>query len=235
MTSRTGSIEVRIARSDPAARATFAVPRAEAWVVLDLVARAAVDDPTLAYRYSCRSGFCGSCTVLLDGRPVLGCQAPVPHVPVVHLAPIGGLPVVRDLVVDPTPFAVRWDAVMPSIAADATLPDEALPRPLAAGFGAEGSVRADSLDCISCGACFAACDMAALDRPFLGPAALTRAMVAIADPRDTGRARRLATVSGADGVDGCHGIGACSLVCPRDLDPQRAIRRLRRWRVAGVA
>jgi succinate dehydrogenase/fumarate reductase-like Fe-S protein len=73
--------------------------------------------------------------------------------------------------------------------------------------------------------------MAAIDTAFLGPAALTRSMVVIADPREVRRSARLSSVAGPNGVEGCHGIGACSLVCPRDLDPQRAIRRLRRWQL----
>jgi succinate dehydrogenase/fumarate reductase iron-sulfur protein len=231
--ARGGSVEVRIARSDPAARASFTVARREAFVVLDLIAAAARKDPTLAFRYSCRSGFCGTCTVLLDGRPVLGCQTPVPAAPRVDLAPLGGFAVVRDLLVDPAPFEVRWEAIGPVIEPDAAVSSESLPRPLGPSMGAAGTPAADSLDCISCGACFAACDMAALDSPFLGPAALTRAMVTISDARDAGRGGRLAVVSEHGGVDGCHGIGACSVVCPRDLDPQRAIRRLRRWRVTG--
>jgi len=233
--ARGESVEVRIARSDPAARASFPVPRHEAFIVLDLIAAAARVDPTLAFRYSCRSGFCGTCTVLLDGRPVLSCQTPVPASSRVDVAPLGGFPVVRDLVVDPTPFGKRWEAIAPAIQTSAVqVDDEALPRPLDPAVGAAGSPAADSLDCISCGACFAACDLASLDSAFLGPAALTRAMVTISDPRDASREARLAVVGGQDGVEGCHGIGACSIVCPRDLDPQRAIRRLRRWRVAGA-
>src|SRR5262245_61929197 len=123
-----GIVEVRIARSDPLARGVFSVPRHEAWTVLDLVAWAASEDPTLAYRYSCRSGFCGTCTVLVDGRPVLSCQTPIPDEPVVHVAPMGGLPVVRDLVVDPTPFAERWDAIAPAMDDATEAAADALPR-----------------------------------------------------------------------------------------------------------
>jgi succinate dehydrogenase/fumarate reductase iron-sulfur protein len=232
---RHGSVEVRIARSDPTALASFEVQRVAAFVVLDLIACAASEDPTLAYRYSCRSGFCGTCTVLLDGLPVLACQTPIPDVPAVHIAPIGGLPVVRDLVVDPTSFSERWDAVDPVLEPHAHPPGDSLPRPVDVSLGADGSPAGDTLDCISCGACFAACDLAALDRVFLGPAALARALVLVADPRDARRRGRLASVDGPSGIDGCHGIGACSLVCPKDVDPQRAIRRLRRWRMTGAA
>jgi len=157
--------------------------------------------------------------------PVLACQAPLPAGPAtLHVSPLGGFPVVRDLVVDPAPFAARWAAITPAVDVVAA--------------GADPAVNRDaidaSLDCISCGACFAACDLSSLDSAFLGPAALTRAMVLVADPRDGSRHQRLARVSSGDGIEGCRGMGACSLACPKHLDPSRAIRRLRRWRMAGV-
>jgi succinate dehydrogenase / fumarate reductase iron-sulfur subunit/fumarate reductase iron-sulfur subunit len=88
-----------------------------------------------------------------------------------------------------------------------------------------------NLDCISCGACFAACGMASDGVPFLGPAALNRALVLAVDSRDGAEAARVAAVAGDAGIDGCHGIGACTLVCPKGLDPAGSIRRLRRMRI----
>lgn len=239
------SVRVEVARSDPEARHAFVVSAAAVRVVLDLLAEIGRQDPSLYFRYSCRSGFCGTCTILLDGRAVLACQTVVPVGDgTISLAPLGGFPVVRDLVVDPAPFAERWEAVGARLAVEPTgagRPDasdadahaeQAGPRPL----GPAGREDIDpSLDCISCGACFAACDLSALDRVFLGPAALTRAMVVLADPRDTRPVERSAAIGAPGGVEGCHGIGACSLACPKGLDPARAIRRLRRWRMTGRA
>jgi succinate dehydrogenase / fumarate reductase iron-sulfur subunit/fumarate reductase iron-sulfur subunit len=232
---RDATLTVVIARSEPGARREFSLPRAGAHVILDLLVGAAREDPSLYFRYSCRSGFCGSCTVLVDGLPALVCQVRVPAATsTVHLAPLGGFAVVRDLVVDPSPFTERWAAISPLIAPQPAAGD-ALPALLRRPLDPAGRAPVgESLDCISCGACFAACDLSAMDRAFLGPAALTRAMVTIADTRDQGRAERLVTVSGREGVEGCHGIGACSLVCPKGLDPARAIRRLRRWRITGL-
>jgi succinate dehydrogenase / fumarate reductase iron-sulfur subunit/fumarate reductase iron-sulfur subunit len=231
VTVATGTLRVEILRSDPDARRTFELDRRELYVVLDVVAAAAREDPSLLFRYSCRSGYCGTCTLLLDGEPVLACQARVPpDATTVRIAPLGGLPVVRDLVVDPAPFAARWALVDAPLDPVDVGGDEG-PRPL--DLAGRRPVE-ESLDCISCGACYAACDLSAADRPFLGPAALNRAAVLVADRRDTHRAARLAIVAGRDGIDGCHGIGACSLACPKGLDPARSIRRLRRWRAAGV-
>ena len=239
------ALQVEVARSDPGAQHRFSVPRDGMRVVLDVLAEVGRQDPSFAFRYSCRTGFCGTCTVLLDGRAILACGTRVPDgAGTVHLAPLGGFPVIRDLIVDPAPFAERWEAVGARLEIDAdAAPGDAAggdpssvdvpgPRPL---DGAGRDVIEPSLDCISCGACFAACDLSALDRAFLGPAALTRAMVVIADPRDTHPAERSRAVAAPNGVEGCHGIGACSLACPKGLDPARAIRRLRRWRLAGTA
>jgi succinate dehydrogenase / fumarate reductase iron-sulfur subunit/fumarate reductase iron-sulfur subunit len=231
------AIRLTIDRSDPAARRDFALDADGLHVVLDLLAGAARQDPSLAYRYSCRSGYCGTCTVVVDGRPGLACQTVVPDRGRVHVGPLGGFPVVRDLVVDPGPLVTRMaDAVggpvrSGSAAAVADLAADGPPRPI---DPRAGTLADDSADCITCGACYAACDMSAADRPFLGPAALTRALVVIADPATPDRAARLGRVAGTDGVDGCRGIGACSVVCPKGLDPARAIRRLRRWRLVGL-
>jgi succinate dehydrogenase/fumarate reductase iron-sulfur protein len=222
-------IEVTVARTDPAAQRTFHVERARSMVVLDLLASIQrLHDPTLAFRYSCRTAACGTCTVRVDGRPVLACQAIVePACRVMRIDQLGGLPVVRDLVVDLAPFAERWEAALPAFDAASDGAGQAPVLPT------DENVRAldANLDCIACGACFAACGMASDGLPFLGPAALNRAFVLAADPRDGRRAWRVAALAGDDGIDGCHGIGACTLVCPKGLDPAGSIRRLRRLRL----
>jgi succinate dehydrogenase / fumarate reductase iron-sulfur subunit/fumarate reductase iron-sulfur subunit len=227
------TIEVTVARSDPGAPATFRVERTGPMVVLDLlVAIQQQHDPSLGSRYSCRIAACGTCTVRLDGRPVLACQSIVePGWRSVRIEPLGGLPVIRDLVVDLAPFQERWSRVAPSFAAAAPDAGEA---PVAPGSPERRRID-PNLDCIACGACFAACGMASADAPFLGPAALNRAMVLAADSRDGSAGLRIAAAAGDAGVDGCHGIGACTVVCPKGLDPAGSIRRLRRWRVRPPA
>ncbi|HXG39512.1 MAG TPA: 2Fe-2S iron-sulfur cluster-binding protein, partial [Candidatus Limnocylindrales bacterium] len=172
------TIRVEIRRSDPGARRTFALPRRASLVVLDLILAAAREDPSLCYRYSCRSGYCGTCTVALDGHPVLACRTPVPPgARAVEIGPLPGFPIVRDLVVDVRPFTDRWAAAGGRLE----------PRAPAATPTRSRRFVDEALDCISCGACVAACDLSGADRPFLGPAALTRAMVVIADERTTDR------------------------------------------------
>jgi succinate dehydrogenase / fumarate reductase iron-sulfur subunit/fumarate reductase iron-sulfur subunit len=225
------TLRVTIMRSDPAATRAFDVERGRPTVVLDLLVGIQRRlDPTLAFRYSCRVATCGTCTVRVDGMPVLACQAIVPErVRRVRIEPLAGLPVVRDLVVDMRPFLDRWATVEPF---------ERLPQPPGDAFAVVSPQSPQrraidpTLDCISCGACFSACGVAGDGRRFLGPAALNRAMTLVGDGRDATDAHALAAF-GPGGIDDCHAIGACTVVCPKGLDPAGAIRRLRRWRVTG--
>jgi len=228
--SEADALCVTIARSDPGAPRQFIVPRRQPMALLDvLLDIQRWHDPTLAFRWSCRIAMCGTCTVRLDGRPVLACQTPVePQRRELEIEPLGGLPVVRDLIVDLAPFFERWAAVAPGfMPADETAVEPAVIDP----HSRERRTIDPLLDCISCGACYAACAASASDGSFLGPAALARALALIVDSRDGARAARLAVVAAEGGIDSCHQIGACTAVCPKEVDPARAIRRLRRARL----
>lgn len=223
------TVRVTVARSDPASRATFDVERFAPMAVLDLLLVIQREqDPTIGFRYSCRVGMCGTCTLRLDGRPVLACQTFLPpERDAVRLDPLGGLPVVRDLVVDTAPFFAEWARITPFL-----VPREGLDEPAVIPPDTpERQLIDPALDCITCGACYAGCGVADYRRDFIGPAALNRAMVLIADSRDASRAERLRVVTGDDGAWRCRYIHACTAVCPKGLDPAGAIRRLRRWRL----
>ncbi|TCP44720.1 succinate dehydrogenase / fumarate reductase iron-sulfur subunit/fumarate reductase iron-sulfur subunit [Tamaricihabitans halophyticus] len=225
-------LRVVVSRSDPTEPDEFEVSRIQPMMVLDvLLAIQREQDPAIGFRYSCRVGMCGTCTVRLDGRSVLACQTPVPaNVTRIRIDPLAGLPVLRDLVVDTAPFWQAWEAVRPYL----------VPKDPEAGMdGAPATIEPDSaerkqidpaLDCIGCAACFSSCGIASARRDFLGPAALNRAMVLIADSRDQASTERLSVVGTDSGVDRCHYIYGCTSVCPKGLDPAAAIRRLRKWR-----
>ena len=229
--SASPTVRVTVRRSDPAAATTFEVARGEPMMVLDLLlAIQREQDSSLAFRYSCRVAMCGTCTVRLNGRAVLACQTRVePDWTAVCLDPLAGLPVVRDLIVDMGPFFEEWARVTPYFVPVEGLDEPARIRP----DDPERRLIDPKLSCITCGACYSSCGIAGYRRDFLGPAALNRAMVLIADRRDAAGQERLEAVTGADGIDRCHYIYGCSAVCPKDLDPAGAIRRLRRWRVSG--
>ena len=225
-------LTVRIHRSDPDAQTEFAVRRIDPMTVLDaLVAVQREHDATLGFRFSCRVAMCGTCTVRADGRSVLACQQRIEQdVDELRVDPIAGLPVIRDLLVDTRPFWDEWSRVTPFL-----VPREDLDEPAQVLPDSEERELIDpSLDCIGCAACWSSCGLADHRRDFLGPAALNRAMVLIADSRDAAGAARLAATAGGDGVDRCHYIYGCTAACPKGLDPARAIRKLREWRRNGA-
>lgn len=226
-------MRVRVHRSDPGAHECFDVERIEPMTVLDALLAVQRDhDATLGFRFSCRVAMCGTCTVRVDGRSALACQTPVPgDAEEVRVDPVAGLPVIRDLLVDTRPFWDEWARITPYLVPRADLHEPAVVPP----DSDERRTIDPALDCIGCGACWSSCGVADHRRDFLGPAALNRAMVLIADSRDDAGGERLATVAAADGVDRCHYIYGCTAVCPKGLDPAGSIRRLRAWRLDGRA
>lgn len=227
--SGTDRISVWLARSEDGARRDFSVPRFEPMTVLDvLLAIQRLEDASIGFRFSCRVAMCGTCTVRVDGRSVLACQEVVtPERTHLRIEPAAGFPVIRDLIVDTAPFWEQWARVTPYLVPTEGLEDPAVIPP----DSAERRAIDPALDCIQCGACFSSCGIAGLDRDFLGPAALNRALVLINDSRDAAADRRTQVATGSSGVDRCHYIYGCSGVCPKGLDPARAIRRLRVGRV----
>lgn len=227
-----GDVTVLVRRSPSGLAQRFRFARIRPMKVLDLLTTIQRDhDPTLAFRYSCRVAMCGTCAVRMNGTAVLACQTSVPEETTeVHIAPLAGLPVIRDLVVDMTPFFERWASVRPYLVPDPQAPDEPAVIPPDAP---EREIIDPALDCITCGICYSACAVADTERDFVGPAALNRAMVLVADRRDSITEERLSRLGAADGIDRCHYIGACGACCPKGLDPFAAIRQLRRWRLSG--
>jgi len=223
------ALSVEIARSDGDARRHFAVEIDEPAMVLDVLLAVQRIDATIAFRYSCRVAMCGTCTIRVDGRPALACRTPISAGgTALLLEPLSGMPVVRDLIVDTAPFWAAWRSVEPWFT-----PPDGPPRVLAAGDQSRETVES-GLDCISCGACWTACDVVAAGHGFAGPAALNRAMTLAADTRDGARGRRLRLVAREGGVTRCHYIHGCSGACPKGIDPAASIRRLRRWSIGAA-
>lgn len=221
-------LRVTVARSEAESAATFDITRFSPMTVLDVLLTIQREhDASLGFRFSCRVAMCGTCTLRVDGRSVLACQTVVdPEARSIDIRPMAGFPVIRDLVVDFTPFWEQWARITPYLE-----PTESLDAPAQILPDSEERQAIDpSLNCIQCGACFSSCGIAGLDRDFIGPAALTRAMVLINDSRDAAGRRRLDIVEDPDGVDRCRYIYGCSAVCPKGLDPAKAIRQLRTGR-----
>ena len=189
-------------------------------------------DGSLALRYSCRSAICGSCAMDINGSEKLACRTSVrkewERHGAVAVAPLRNLPVIKDLVVDMSPFWGKLRDITPWLATDPH--DPARPDTLR-HLLPPGDCQFHNVDaCIMCGACVAACTVHEVSEGFLGPAALAKAARFVADPREPGDSKRhrLAVLEQEHGIWDCTRCNFCVEVCPKDVKPMEAIIRLRR-------
>jgi len=213
----------------------FEVPRRANQTVLDLVTWVQREaDPTLAYRFACRVGMCGSCAMTVNGRPRWTCRTHVERVERdggVEIAPLRSLPVIRDLACDMTVFFEKWQGARGRFAPSQTRRD-----PLPA-IKPEAPARQEAdagIECINCAVCYAACDVVARKPDYLGPAALNRAWTLANDGRDSEREEILTRVWRDGGAFDCHSHGSCAEHCPVGLEPTRAIAGLKRLALGGA-
>jgi succinate dehydrogenase iron-sulfur subunit len=226
----TGTLHVTVWRGAEAGHLVpYEVPAQESQTVLDVVTYIQRHlDPTLSYRFACRVGMCGSCAMTVNGVPRWTCRTHVRKVArenALELRPLANLPVIKDLAADMTLFFEKWTrakgAFVPPAepARDFARIDPASPRRQAASAG---------IECIGCGACYAACDVVAWNPDYLGPAALNRAWTLVNDVRDAGNRDRLVAVAGDAGCHACHSHQSCVEHCPKALDPTFSIAGLKR-------
>lgn len=206
----------------------FRVPWRENQTVLDAVTYVQRTlDPTLAYRFACRVGMCGSCAMTVNGVARWTCRTHVNKVVRdgrLELAPLANLPVVKDLVADMAPFFDKWIEAGGRFAGDPDQADFARVAP----DSAERQAADAGIECIGCGVCYASCDVVAWNPAYLGPAALNRAWTLVNDARDAERGQRLDAVTSERGCLSCHSLQSCTERCPMQLDPAGAIAGLKR-------
>lgn len=195
-------------------------------MVLDVLELLKIRDPTIAYRRSCREGVCGSDGINMNGVNGLACKTPVSKVMKRNrlvLRPLPGLPVIRDLVVDMSQFYKQYEKVEPYLINDELAPaQERLQSP-------EDREKLDGLyECILCACCSTACPSFWWNPDkFIGPAGLLQAYRFLADSRDTATDERLEKLDDPFSVFRCRGIMNCVSVCPKDLNPTKAIGEIR--------
>jgi len=186
-------------------------------------------DPSLAWRYSCRMGVCGSCGMLLNGRPTLACNTQILHIASTDLT-VGPLPnfdIIRDLVPDLRPMFDKHRSLKPYI----VRADEGELNDTAGEFyqtPEELEAYLQFTYCIKCGCCMAACPTLATDTRYLGPMPLAAAQRYNEDTRDDGRRDRSQVAGSSHGAFRCHYAGECSRVCPKGVDPAKALQHLKR-------
>ncbi len=193
-------------------------------MLLDALMLLKQQDPTLSFRRSCREGVCGSDAMNISGRNGLACILPIADLKQpITLRPLPGLPVVRDLVVDLTQFYTQYRAAKPWLINNDPEPEiERLQSPA-------DRDRLDGLyECILCACCTTSCPSFWWnpDR-FLGPAALLQSWRFLADSRDLATAERLDDLEDPYKLFRCHTIMNCTDVCPKELNPSKAIGHIK--------
>jgi succinate dehydrogenase / fumarate reductase iron-sulfur subunit len=190
-------------------------------------------DSTLAWRASCRMGVCGSCGMFINGRPRLGCNTQIAELgtAMVTVAPLPNFPIIRDLVPDLRPMFDHHTALSPYIIRDDT---EEMERPTGEFYQSSKEMEQylQFSYCIKCACCVAACPTCATDSQYSGPMALTQAHRYSTDTRDDGFDERKRVLTGEAGPWRCHFAGECSRVCPKGVDPGKAIQLMKRQLVA---
>ena len=192
--------------------------------VLDLIKDK--HDGTLAYRKSCRMMICGSCGMRMDGRAILACKEPMKpiveagHVPTI--APMGNMPVLKDLVVDMAPFWSKIRAVKPWLDPGY---DEVAEKERIVSQQQMNAIHKEAL-CIMCGCCVSECNSMESDPEFLGPAALAKGFRFVGDVRDQADIARLNDYNQEHGIWDCTRCYFCNERCPKGVDPRDAIAKL---------
>jgi len=226
-------LQVSIYRYNPE---TDSVPHMQAYqvdtagkdvMVLDVLEMIkAQHDGSVTYRRSCREGVCGSDGLNINGKNGLACITPLSEAVKDNklvLRPLPGLPVIRDLVVDMSLFYAQYEKIQPYLQNNTPAPAiERLQTP-------EDREKLDGLyECILCACCSTSCPSFWWnpDR-FIGPAGLLQAYRFLADSRDTATEARLSKLDDPFSVFRCHGIQNCVNVCPKGLNPTRAIGHIR--------
>lgn len=188
-------------------------------------------DPSLAWNSSCEHAQCGSCSIIVNGMPLLACELLVEnavrffHTATFTLEPLSVAPLVRDLVVDLGAAYERLERIKPYLIDAAQNPDP----------GSEYRIPPAKLEryveatrCVNCFCCAEACISS--HRGFLGPNAVMASAVRLMDPRETATGERLSLLFSAEGVYRCHTSRACSHVCPKHIDVSHFIGLVKRGR-----
>lgn len=190
-------------------------------VVMDIQRR---HDGTLAFGYSCRNSHCGLCSARINGRPGLMCREPA--LPEMTLEPLEHVPVIRDLMLDLDSYTSHETALRSFLERTGGPSGE----PERVDMEAYALFRVASR-CVRCLDCLSECPVyASTPHEYAGPAMLVRLGRHLFDPRDEASRELMARI---EGILNCTACGACSSVCPHDLDPREMILKMK-GRVAGA-
>ena len=207
----------------------FVVESGPDTTVLDaLVAIQRGQDATLAFRYACRVGMCGSCAMTVNGVARWTCRTHVDKVvqgDALEISPLKNLPVIRDLVTDMREFFDKWARAKGRFKGAKTRADDF--EKVSPGTEDRKAVDA-GIECIGCAVCYSSCNVVTANPAYLGPAALNRAWTLLNDVREKENPERLRMVAGDAGCHACHTHMDCTERCPKRISPTAAIAGLKR-------
>ncbi len=194
-------------------------------MLLEAILRIKVIDETLGFRRSCGEGVCGSDAMNINGRNGLACVTPLEELKEpIEIRPIPGIPVIRDLIVDMEPFYSQYRVVKPYLVRTDPETEVEIPQT------PEQRDKLDGLyECILCGCCTTSCPSFWWNPDkFLGPAALLQSWRFLADSRDQATDERLDDLEDPFKLFRCHTIMNCVDVCPKGLNPTKAIGNIKK-------
>ncbi len=185
-------------------------------------------DPTLTFRRSCREGVCGSCAMNIDGSNTLACTKAMDDIDgAVAIYPLPHMDVIKDLVPDLSNFYAQYGSIQPFLQTKEAPAKEHLQAP-------KEREKLDGLyECILCACCSTSCPSYWWNGDkYLGPAALLQAYRWLADSRDEATDARLDNLEDPFKLYRCHTIMNCATVCPKGLNPAKAIAEIKKMMVA---
>jgi len=228
------AVVLKVFRWSPGARERvqkYWVRARQGMTVLDaLVEVQRGSDPTLAFRYACRVGMCGSCGMIVNGRERWACRTLLTKLArgPVTVRPLYHFPVIRDLVVDMAPIKRKMLETRAVFMPNRRAGDEGEEFAQIGGRSRERRAIDPAIECIGCGMCVSACTMVAHDPRFPGPAALNRVFTLQRDSRDGAHPERGRALLSEDTLMRCHTQANCTAVCPMEISPTDSILSLRR-------
>lgn len=178
-----------------------------------------------AFRYTCRSAVCGSCAMMINGKNRLACKTQIRTLKMpVKIEPLPGLEVIKDMVVNMSPFFSGYELVKPYLIRKNAVPKKEILQTIA-----EREKIDEATICIMCAACSTSCPIYWSDNHYIGPAALLKAYRFIVDSRDDGRKEHLEIVKTESGVWRCRTAFRCTDCCPKNIQITKRIQELKRF------
>lgn len=187
-------------------------------------------DGTLGFRKNCRNTICGSCAMRINGRSALACKENIGQeietyqTTEMTIAPLGNMPVIKDLVVDMSGFWNNLNKVEPYVSSKS----RAIPEREFLQSPEQREQLNQTGNCIMCGACYSECNAVSVNSDFVGPHALAKSLRLVKDSRDDQTEARLESYSqGTEGVWGCTRCYMCNAVCPMEVEPMEQIGKIK--------